>query len=273
MPVTGPAALDERPRRRRAALLAAPWVLALALGVAALLGRPGASASSPGAATSPATAPAALSATPATPTESAQPVPSATSVTADAVPATTHLQVLAQARIALGTAGLTSEEGGRSDVWPIEVRLAGIARVTDTLAIATVHALVIELADSGWTGPLARAVAVPLTMTPEPRVAGPAWPITAPPSAVVAPDGAAIDDPDPAVLTPLQRAGWTVEELTSADLVGGAVLRIGLVGVPPDHVEPGHHVVWLLDAPGGPRLLPLEATGALQATDPTQEST
>lgn len=260
MPVTGPAALDERPRRRRAALLAAPWVLALALGVAPLVARSGASAAPDGTA-SPA-------ATGAAPTESAPPVPSATApVPADAVPATTHLQVLAQARVALGTAGLVSEEGGRTDQWPIEVRLAGIARVTDTLAVATVHALVIELVDGSWTGPVARAVAVPLTTSPEPRVAGPAWPITAPPLAVVVPDGQEVAEPDPALLTPLEQAGWSVDELTAVELVGGAVLRVDLVGVPPGAAAGGQHVVWLLDAPGGPHLLPLEPTHT------TQEST
>lgn len=260
MPVTGPAALDERPRRRRAALLAAPWVLALALGAAALLTRTGASASPDASASPAAAAPA--------PTERAQPAPSTTApVTGPAVPTTTHLHVLAQARAALGTAGLASEEGGRTNQWPIEVRLADIAPVTDTLAVATVHALVIELVDGGWTGPVARAVAVPLTMSPEPLVAGPAWPIAAPPLAVVAPDGEAIADPDPAVLTPLEQAGWTVDELTAVELVGGAVLRIGLVGVPPGDAARGQHVVWLLDAPGGPRLLPLEPSHT------TQEST
>lgn len=264
MPVTGPAALDGRPRRRRAALLAAPWVLALALGVAALVARPGASAA-------PETAPS-PTATAAAPPELAQPVPSTAPPAPEALPAETHLQVLAQARIALGTAGLASEAGSRADQWPVEVRLAGVAHVTDTLAVATVHGLVIELADGTWTGPVARAVAVPLTTSPEPSVAGPAWPVDAPAVAVVAPDGETVDEPDPAVLSPLEQAGWSVDELTAVELVDGAVLRVELIGAPPGETEPSRHAVWLLDAPGGPRLLPLEATEQPEPTDTTQES-
>lgn len=269
MPVTGPAALDQQPRRRRALLLVAPWALAAVLGIAALVTRPAGTAS-------PMTAPPAT-----TPTEDgtpavAAPVPGGRlPKTAPAqpdreppgsLPPAARLQVLATARVALGTAGLP-DDAGRADRWAIEVRLVEVSRVTSDLAVATVHALVILLGDAGWTGPTPAAVAVPLLLSPEPMVAGPAWPLPAPAPAEAEPDAEVITDPDPSMITPLEAAGWTVDEVTTADLVGGAVLRLGLLGVPPGDTERGHHVVWLLDAPGGPRLLPLDTTPS------TQEST
>jgi len=271
VPVTGPAALDDQPRRRRAVLFAAPWVLAAALGVVALVSRPAAT-------TSPATSPVTV-ATPtgvpsgegdadsslptAAPTQP-EPLPSAS------LPPSTRLQVLATARTALGTAGLT-DDTSRANRWAVDIRLTEVSQVTGDLAVATVHALVIQLGDSGWTGPTPAAVAVPLLLLPEPLVAGPAWPLTAPSSPLAEPDTQPVSDPDPSMVTPLQEAGWTVDEVTSVELVGGAVLRIGLVGIPPDGGERGDHMVWLLDAPGGPRLLPLDDTST--TPDTPQEST
>lgn len=267
MPVTGPAALDEQPRRRRALLLAAPWVLAGVLGVAALVTRPAATASpvtAPSAASAPSTseAPAVATPGPRVPAAPAQP----DLVSSGSLPPATRLQVLATARVALGTAGLT-DDGGHADRWAIDVRLVEVSRVTGDLATATVHALVIQWRDSGWTGPTPAAVAVPLVLSPEPMVAGPAWPLPAPPSQLVEPDADPVPDPDPSVIAPLEAAGWTVDEVMAVDLVRGAVLRLELLGVPPGSGERGEHVVWLLDAPGGPQLLPLDTTPS------TQEST
>lgn len=271
MPVTGPAALDDQPRRRRAVLFAAPWVLAAALGIAALVTRPAATSSpaaSPVTVTTPSAVPTAGGA-PASPLPTAAPTQPAPLPSASLSPST-RLQVLATARTALGTAGLT-DDTGRSDRWAVDIRLAEVSKVTGDLAVATVHALVIQLGDSGWTGPTPAAVAVPLLLSPEPLVAGPAWPLAAPSSPLAEPDAKPVPDPDPSMVTPLQEAGWTVDEVTTVDLVGGAVLRIGLVGIPPDGGEHGDHMVWLLDAPGGPRLLPLDTTPT--TTDTPQEST
>lgn len=270
MPVTGPAALDEQPRRRRALLLAAPWVLAGVLGVTALVTRPAATASpvtAPSATTTSAAdgAPAAATPIPGGPLPTTAPAQPGLEPPGSLSPAT-RLQVLATARVALGTAGLT-DDAGHADRWAIDVRLVEVNRVTSDLAVATVHALVIRLGDSGWTGPTPAAVAVPLLLSPEPLVAGPAWPLPVPPSQLATPDAEVITDPDPSMVAPLEAAGWTVDEVTTADLVGGAVLRLGLLGVPPGGTERGEHVVWLLDAPGGPQLLPLDATPS------TQEST
>lgn len=279
MPATGPAALDERPRRR-VVLLAAPWAVALALVVAALLLRPPAAPTSPSAATSPTRGPADGPSAhapgtpdPSTPGVSTSGVPAGTVArSSPAVPAAVRLQVLAHARAALGTAGLAAEDHGRTDRWPVEVRLTEVTAVTDTLAIATVHALVIELTDAGWTGPVLRAAAVPLVTSPQVRVAGPGWPIAAPALPVETPDGAPVAEPDPAMVTPLQQAGWEVDELVAVELVGGAVLRVALTGAPPDGGERGHHVVWLLDAPGGPRLLPLDAPTPAEHADDTEHT-
>lgn len=283
MPVTGPAALDGQPRRRRAVLVAAPWFLAAALGVAALVTRPAATASPatpPSATASPATDAAAAVGTsvPGSPLPTSAP-PQPEPVPSGSLPATTRLQVLATARAALGSAGLPAD-AGPADRWAIDVRLGEVSRVTGDLAVATVHALVIQLGEAGWSGPTPAAVAVPLLLSPEPLVAGPAWPLAAPPSPLAEPDAQPVPDPDPAMVVPLQDAGWTVDEVTAVDLVGGAVLRIGLVGTPPDGGERGDHTVWLLDAPGGPRLLPLDTTSTTHptadtadTTDTTQEST
>ncbi len=265
MPVTGPAALDEQPRRRRTLLLAAPWVLAAALGVAAVVTRPATTASPaavPSATAAPTTDGAAAVATPVPgsplpTTAPAQPEPSGS------LPAATRLQVLATARAALGSAGLPAA-AGPADRWAIDVRLSEVSRITGDLAVATVHALVIQLGEAGWTGPTPAAVAVPLLLSPEPLVAGPAWPLAAPPSQLAEPDAAAVPDPDPSMVAPLEAAGWTVDEVTTVDLVGGAVLRVDLLGTPPGGGERGEHVVWLLDAPGGPRLLPLDPTHSPQ---------
>lgn len=267
MPVTGPAALDEQPRRRRALLLAVPWVLAGVLGIAALITRPAGTAppaAAPTAASGPSTGDAPAVATPGPRVTAAPAQPDL--VSSGSLPPATRLQVLATARVAFGTAGLTAD-AGPSQRWAIDVRLVEVSQITGDLAVATVHALVIQLRDAGWTGPTPAAVAVPLVLSPEPLVAGPAWPLPAPPSRLVEPDAEVVPDPDPSVVAPLEAAGWTVDEVMTVDLVRGAALRLKLLGVPPGGGERAEHVVWLLDAPGGPRLLPLDTTPS------TQEST
>lgn len=259
-------------------LLAAPWVLAGLLGAAAVgtravtsraaTGQTVAAAPSPGPSVG-STPPAAVgppgTATSATASSSTTPTTVTVPTGADL------LAVLAVARRALGTAGLPAGHGPRPDRWPVEVVLADVAAVTDRLHVATVHALVITADDDGWSTPTRAAVAVPLAASTDGfEVAGTPWPL--PPPAVppaAPPAGRAVDDPDPTIVDALLDLGWQVDEVEAVDLLDGAVLVLQVRGTPPDGGATATHRVWLLDAPGGPRPVPMPS----QPTDPVPGAT
>lgn len=256
---TGPGALEERRDWRRVTMIAAPWVVAAALGVLGVLGARSAPPG-PAAASTATTSLAAAGSTPA-PGEVPSAAPPAPDTSLDAAPALApevELAVLAAARVALGTAGTTSTAAGAvADRWPVDARVAAVEAVTADHLVATVHGLVIEHRDDTWHGPTPQAVAVLVRTGPAPGVVGQAWPLPPPPLASATPELRAVDEVDPSVVAPLEDAGWAVVEVTAVEVSPDALLRVALHGTPPGRQRPGDHEVWLLDAPGGPRLLPL----------------
>lgn len=262
---TGPGAVDTRPSWRRTALYAAPWLVAAVLVVLHVLTSAGREP-----ATSLGSAPGGdAAATPApTPTGTDESSPTATpAATAEhaSAPATaqlsapTRLAVLATAREALGRVVVTDDTAATSP-WPVDARIVDIETVTSTHAVATVHGLVLEHRGDGWHGPLPRAVAVLVRTASPASVIEPAWPLPPPTSSSTAPDVRPVEDPDPALVQALQDAGWTVEEVLAVVATEDGLLRLELRGTAPPEQEPRDHVVWLLDAPGGPRPLPLKQT-------------
>lgn len=268
---TGPAALDAVPARRHLLVIAAPWVVAVALaaiGVATTRGAPaGAAMDEPEAPddsardTVPDDAPAPASKDDHTGRD----------VAAGAIPPAVQLGVLAAARAELGAAGLVGATGPAAERWPLEVVITAVTAVTDRAAIATVHGLVIERAPEGWTEPTVRAVAVPLLTDPTPAVAGAAWPLPDPPATTVAAPQVALDEPLPEVIDALEHAGWTVQEVTDIGAIGEELLHVRLTGTPPNRSRASPHEVWLLRDPGGPRALPLDPTAPAAPTVAPQD--
>jgi hypothetical protein len=169
-----------------------------------------------------------------------------------------ELAVLAAARPALGATGLSTTTDG-PDRWALEARIAAVEVVTADYAVATVHGLVIEHTDGAWHGPGPAAVGVLLRRSPTLAVVGGAWPLPTPPLSTTSVDVRPVEDPDASVVASIQDAGWSVTEVTAVETSEDALLRISLRGTAPGAGEPTDHVLWLLDAPGGPRLLPLAA--------------
>lgn len=260
---TGPAALDEGRNWRRVALAVVPWVLAGVLGLLGVLGSRNAPAAPAATATTP---PPAEAVAAATTTATPEPAAARTSVPRSSpgqLDPDQELAVLLAARNAMGTAGLTDHAGG-GDRWPLDARVVSLDDVTAEYAVATVHGLVLEQDDEGWNGPHPMAVAVLLRRGASSAVVGDAWPLAPPATPDATPDAMpqlrTVDEPDPSIVAPLTDAGWSVEEIVGVEASDDALLRIVLEGTPPGASRPAEHVLWLLDAPGGPRLLPLTAT-------------
>lgn len=256
---TGPGALDEGRNRRRVILAVVPWVLAAVLGLLSMV-------SARGTPTPPTTtvtpAPDHTAATGSTHDAEPTPAPSPASVRAAAteqLDPEVELAVLLAARNAMGAAGLTGNDG-IDDRWALDARLGAVEEVTAEYAVATVHGLVLDQDDQGWNGPHPRTVAVLLRTTPSPAVVGDAWPLPPPALPAATPQLRPIDDPDPSIIAPLTDAGWSIEDVMAVETSDDALLRVALQGTPPGGSRAAQHVLWLLDAPGGPRLLPLTTT-------------
>lgn len=162
---TGPASLDARPRRR--IWLLAPWFVAAALGVAAVLG-PGRAEQSP-------TVPADRTAGP-TPARSTVAAPS------PELPPAVLADVLAVARVALGSRGLDLGRGsgptdGAADRWVLDQVPGELQPTGDGSAEVIVHATVITRTTGGWSAPTLAAARVPIGTRPTPHVTGAAVPI------------------------------------------------------------------------------------------------
>lgn len=256
MTTTGPAALDARPSRRRVVLAAVPWLLAACLAGAGLhwrTTRPAADAA--------ADPPPAATADGGRTSRGADAAPTATTSHPDPtastpLPPAAALAVVAAARTALGTAGVGEGTGPHPDRWALDVRVVASERVTESVTVVTVHGLVIDRVDGGWSEPVVRAVAVPVATGGTPGVLGPGWPLPDPSAANVDLDTRHVPDPAPSIVEPLLDAGWDIEEVTAVDLVAGALLRVRLQGTAPGDSAAAGHEVWLHDAPGGPLLLP-----------------
>lgn len=261
---TGPGALEERRDWRRVALIAVPWALASVLGVLGVLGTHGARGTSPHHPSAHATQVAAAP----SPDTSARPrrddptvtpgrTPATASATPSALAAEVELAVLATARAALGAAGLRGA-GAAADRWTVHARVAAVEAVTAEHVVATVHGLVIEHREDVWHGPQPAAVAVLVRTGADPGVVGQAWPLAPPALATATPELRSLTEVDPSVVAPLEDAGWAIDEITAVETSEDALLRIAVHGTPPARRHAADHVVWLLDAPGGPRLLPLQ---------------
>ena len=251
---TGPAALDSKPRRGRLLLLAAPWVLAAGLAIAAMAGNRSpltpdvsdasdAPASGRGELEAPLAAPAPAAG--ATATASA-PAPTGDSAL---LPASLVMDVLATARVALGTAGLADPDvGPHDDRWPVATHVVAVEQVAEQLGVVTVHGLVLDRVGDAWAGPQLRAVAVPLSLSPTPAVAGPAWPLDGPDTVEGRPPAAMpLTEPEDAVdaIAALTTAGWAVETITTLASLGGDVVAVEFVGRHPDDDHPAAHTVWM----------------------------
>ena len=247
---TGPGAAQARPGWRRWAMAVTPWLAAAALGTAGWLhSRPAPLAAAATAAPSPAPTPDHVT------SPQLAPLPPTSGLL---LPPDVELAVIATARTTLGTAGLASD-GPAPDRWPLEVRVVDVQDVGAGVGVATVHALVIERTQDGWTAPTIRAAAVPLRTGTSTAVLGSAWPLPSPPTPST-PDAVTSPAPDvgPEVVAPLESDGWTVDRVVSIDVVevvDRRLLRLALSGTPPDETRAADHTVWLLDTPGGPRLL------------------
>ena len=238
MVATGPGAVATRPSWRRWLLAALPWIAAAALGTLGLASRGG-------------TAP------PAPPVASS---PDATGAEArsddgmDSLPPLLELAVLDAARTTLGTAGLPVP-GPAPGRWPLDLRVSGTLAIDDGLTVVTVHALVIEEGDGGWSAPRVSAVAVPVRTAPPAAVLGAAWPVRSTVLPPRPPSGSDADDPGAEVATALTEAGWSVREVTRVERVLGRHLRVTVSGTAPDDDTVATHTVWLHDDAGGPRPL------------------
>lgn len=251
---TGPGAAQARPGWRRWALAVVPWLAAAALLTAGWLhSRPAPVAVAATSDPSPAPSP---DATP-TPPPARAPASAATPRGLPLDPSV-ELAVIATARTTLGTAGLPSD-GPAPDRWPLEVRVVDVRDIGAGIGVATVHALVIDRTQDGWTTPTVRAAAVPLSTGSTTTVLGAAWPLPPPGSATV-PDVVATptDDIGPDVVAPLESDGWVIDRIDAVDAIDATdqrLLRVSVHGTPPDDTRAADHTVWLLDTPEGPRLL------------------
>lgn len=250
MQATGPGATEQRPTRGRTlrrVLFAVPWLAAATIAAVGLTTAP-----ATGGTTAPVAEPPPGAVASA---EHATPAPVATSpAQPPSLAPELRLAVLATAREALGTAGLPGGSGDAARRWPVEIVVDEVRPVADGFAVVTVHALVIEHED-GWSAPLPRAVGVMVRTGTTPTVLGAAWAVPPPdlPRDTVA--GAPVADVDAAVVDPLLAAGWVIDEVLATELVDGVLLRMTVIGTAPGGVTAGRHELWLLDAPGGPRLL------------------
>ncbi len=265
MTMTGPAAATARPRWRRWLLATLPWAAAAGLAVLGVALR--------APATSDATA-APVGATPEpvvdAPTSPAA-APEAPASTAAALGPRLELAVLGVARTALGTAGL-SQSGPSPHSWPLDARVTAVSPSGPDIVIVTVTALVIDRHDDRWGEPVARAVAVPVRLTP-PALLGDGWPVPVDPVPLEPLPHQAVTDVDATVVAALEAAGWTVEEVTAVALVAGHHLAVSLRGTPPGRRAAALHTVWLRDDPGGPTVLPVPRMTPTTTPDPTTEET
>lgn len=249
-------------------LAVVPWALAAVLAVVGAWSRgtsQAVGAGLPDAAPSP-VVPTPLAPTPLAPTRLAPSSP--------ALAPAVEFAVVAAARTTLGTAGLVGAPDDTRDRWPLQAAVVAVEAVTTELGVATVHGLVIERTADGWASPRTLAVAVPLALGDPVRVAGPAWPLPAPPEPLADPTGTPVADPGPELIEALLVLGWEVERVESVDLLDGGVLRVRLHGTAPGALGATSHEVWLLDAPGGVRPLPLTpATPGSAPADPATEPT
>lgn len=250
-------------------LAVVPWVVAAVLGLLggfAARGTPAPAASAGPASASDATVTTgstdAIDPVEPTASSAATPEPSTQAPASTQLDPDVELTVLLVARNAMGTAGLVGHEKDPvvDDRWPLDARLVAIEEVTAEYAVAVVHGLVLERDDAGWTGPHPSAVAVLLRTAAAPVVVGDAWPLAPPTTPSSMPELRPVDEPDPSIVAPLTDAGWVVEEVVVVETSHDALLRVVVQGTPPGAGRAAEHVLWLLDAPGGPRLVPLNAT-------------
>lgn len=252
MATTGPGAVDERRWTPvRVAVAAAPWIVAACLVLLAAL-RPDA-----GVADTVGVPTAAPSVTPS-PTPLAQAAPSP----GDGTAPTPRASSLAPAplldpaaRLAVLTTAHRHVLDGPPRRWPLSLEIVAVDTYATT-AIATVHGLVLERVGDDWRGPVTVGLAVPVSLDP-PAVLGSAWPAPAPDPVERVPSTTPLEDVDPTVTAPLVAAGWRVDAVHAVAATADGLLVLDLTGTAPGDDAPSDHRVWLLDDPGGPRLLPV----------------
>lgn len=226
--------LDEpHPSRRRLLLLVAlPWLIALALGVA-FLGRD---------------APAAV---PAAPSEAA--ATEAPAAPAPVLPASGEDQELGQAGALLVRGALSGQAGGGGASRYVDGAVATDVRPVGEAWLVTVLALVLEGGEGGWEGVAVERYGVALLASPSGPVAV-AGPWTLPPPAHPPPAPAPpVEDPALREQAAAALAAAGYRELSALDLTRDPALPGVLVArfdaLPPGSGTAGSWTAWLEDAP------------------------